>query len=227
VTKYRIFLLIISVLYITGAGTIYGQEIVTAGRYLELVSERYAGIRDYEADIAIRSGNSDMTGTLSFLSPSFLLIDFSRPAEQKIVFNGELLTVYLPEHRVTLNQTINRRRGAQTATSQGLTLLRRNYTPSYVTGPDPEPLENNSRENVIKLRLRRNSAAEGFTEIILSINSETRLIRRMEGRTIADSMVVFDFTNIKTNQGIPSQRFLYDPPATANIFNNFLFRDQN
>ena len=226
-TKYRIFLLIISVLYITGAGTIYGQEIVTAGRYLELVSERYAGIRDYEADIAIRSGNSDMTGTLSFLSPSFLLIDFSRPAEQKIVFNGELLTVYLPEHRVTLNQTINRRRGAQTATSQGLTLLRRNYTPSYVTGPDPEPLENNSRENVIKLRLRRNSAAEGFTEIILSINSETRLIRRMEGRTIADSMVVFDFTNIKTNQGIPSQRFLYDPPATANIFNNFLFRDQN
>jgi outer membrane lipoprotein-sorting protein len=226
VTKYRISLFILSILCITG--TIYGQEIVTAGRYLELVSEKYATIRDYEANIAIRSGNSDMAGVISFLSPSFLRIDFSRPAEQKIVFNGELLTVYLPEHRVTLNQTINRRRGGQqAATTQGLTLLRRNYTPSYVTGPEPVPLDSSNSERVIKLRLRRNSAAEGFTEIILSINPETRIIRRMEGRTIADSMVVFDFTNIKTNQGIPSQRFLYDPPATANIFNNFLFRDQN
>ena len=222
--KNRIFLFIVSIFFI--AGSAFGQEIVTAGRYLELVSETYATIRDYEANIAIRSGNSDMAGNLSFLAPSFLRVDFTRPTGQAIVFNGELLTVYIPEHRVTLNQTINRRRGGQ-ATTQGLTLLRRNYTPSYVTGPEPVPLDTGSSERVVKLRLRRNSAAEGFTEIILSINPETRIIRRMEGRTIADSLIVFDFTNIKINQGIPSQRFLYNPPATANIFNNFLFRDQN
>jgi outer membrane lipoprotein-sorting protein len=205
------------------------QEIVTAERYLETVSERYSGIRDYEARIAIRSGGSDMTGNVSYLSPSFLRIDFTKPAEQVIVFNGELLTVYLPEYRAVLNQTITPSRrpsaGASLASAQGLALLRRNYVASFVTSPDPVRLDENSQEEVVKLRLARRSISEGFREIILSVSPSTKLIRRIEGRTIADVMVRFDFTNIRTNVGIPELRFLYDSPASAYMYNNFLFRD--
>jgi outer membrane lipoprotein-sorting protein len=213
-------------------GFLSAQEIITAEKYLEMVSERYGSIRDYEASIAIRSGNSDMTGTVSHLSPSFLRIDFSRPADQVIVFNGELLTVYLPEFRAVLNQSVNQSRrsgttGASMASAQGLTLLRRNYVPSFVTGPNPEQLDNNNRERVVKLRLTRRSVSEGFREIILSVNPDTKLIRRIEGRTIADGEVRFDFTNVKINQGIPEQRFMYDSPASANMYNNFLFRDSD
>jgi len=219
-------------LFILNLCFIFGQEIVTAGRYLEMVSETYGLIKDYEANIAIRSGNQDMTGTISHLTPSFLRIDFTRPAEQVIVFNGELLTIYLPEFRATLNQSINqsRRPGASAAgmaSAQGLIMLRRNYIPSFVTGPNPEPLDSNSSERVVRLRLTRNSVAEGFREIILNINPDTRLIRRIEGRTIADGEVRFDFTNVRTNQGIPEQRFIYDSPASANMYNNFLFRDSD
>lgn len=211
---------------------LFAQEIITAGRYLEMVSERYGSIRDYEANIAIRSGSSDMAGTVSHLTPSFLRIDFTRPAEQVIVFNGELLTIYLPEFRAVLNQSINRSRRSQTtqagmATAQGLTLLRRNYVPSFLTGPNPEPLESGSREKVVKLRLTRSSVSEGFREIILSIDPDTLLIRRIEGKTIAEADVRFDFTNMKINIGIPEQRFIYDSPASANMYNNFLFRDSN
>ncbi|MDR2661901.1 MAG: outer membrane lipoprotein carrier protein LolA, partial [Treponema sp.] len=78
---------------------------------------------------------------------------------------------------------------------------------------------------VVKLRLTRRSISEGFREIILSVDPATRLIRRIEGRTITDSMVRFDFSQIQTNQGIPEGRFLYDSPASANLYNNFLFRD--
>jgi len=207
-------------------GFIFGQEIVTAERYLEMVSDRYSTVRDYEANITIRSGNSDMTGFVSHLSPSFLRIDFSRPAEQVIVYNGELLTIYLPEYRAILNQTINqsRRSGAGIASSQGLSMLRRNYVPSYVTGPNPEPLDSGSTERVVKLRLARRSGGEAFREIILSINPDTMLIRRIEGR-LAEGEVRFDFTNIRTNQGIPEQRFIYDSPGSANMYNNFLFRE--
>lgn len=209
---------------------LYGQEIVTAGRFLEMVSETYAGIRDYEANIVIRSGNTDMTGIVSNLQPSFLRIDFSRPAEQVIVFNGETLTVYLPEFRAVLNQSISRSRmststGAGLASAQGLTLLRNNYVTSFLTGPNPEPLDANSAEMVVKLRLTRRYTSEGFREIILSINPETNLIRRIEGRTIADGDVRFDFSNIRINLGIPEQRFIYDTPASANMYNNFMFRD--
>jgi outer membrane lipoprotein-sorting protein len=207
------------------------QEIITAERYLGMVSERYGNIRDYEANIIIRSGKSEMFGSVSHLVPSFLRIDFSTPAEQVIVFNGEQLTIYIPEYRAVLNQAItaNRRpsasQGASLATAQGLSLLRRNYVPAFVTGPDPLPLNEGSRELVVKLRLTRRSISEGFREIILNIDPETYLIRRIEGRTIADTLVSFDFSNIRTNQGIPEQRFIYDSPASANLYNNFLFRD--
>jgi len=221
----RIFLVLLLLLSLN---CLFGQDIITAERFLEMVSEHYGTIRDYEADVAIRSGNSDMVGVLSHLSPSFLRIDFTRPVDQAIVFNGEVLTIYLPEFRATLSQTTSQRRGASAASlasAQGLTMLRRNYVPSYDTGPTPVPLDANSRERVIKLRLTRRSVAEGFREIILSVNPDTMLIRRLEGRTIADSEVRFDFTNVKVNMGIPELRFLYDAPPTANMYHNFLFRD--
>lgn len=225
--RYRFFI----VFYLAaGLCSLQAQEIITAERYLETVSERYGSIRDYEARIFIRSSNVEMYGTVSHLSPSFLRIDFSTPSGQVIAFNGETLTIYLPEYRATLNQAITPSRrtgaaGASLATAQGLLLLRRNYIPSFVTGPAPVPLENGSDEMVVKLRLSRRSVSEGFREIVLSINPNTLLIQRIEGRTIADSMVRFDFSDININQGIPEGRFIYDSPASANNYNNFLFSD--
>ena len=220
-----LILLLVSILLL------YGQEIVTAERYLEIVSDHYVGIRDYEANIVIRSGGQDMTGSVSNLSPSFLRIDFTRPSGQVICFNGEVLNIYIPDYRAVLSQNVAQSRrnttasGAALASSQGLSLLRRNYVASFVTGPNPEPLDPGSSERVVKLRLTRRTTAEGFREIILSINPDTLLIRRIEGRTIADVDIRFDFTNIRTNVGIPEQRFVYDPPVSASTYYNFLFRD--
>jgi outer membrane lipoprotein-sorting protein len=229
ITGKRIPLLFCLVLIfsVTPVTQIQAQEIITADRYMEIVSERYLAVQDYEAQIAIQSGNSTMTGNISYLNPAFLRIDFTRPAEQVICFNGELMTIYLPEYRVVLNQEVSRSGtgGASLASAQGLTLMRRNYIPSYVSGPDPVPLDERSNEMVVKLRLTRRVASEGFREIILSIDPNSRLIRRIEGRTIADALVRFDFSNIRTNLGIPPGRFIYDSPASANMVNNFLFRD--
>jgi outer membrane lipoprotein-sorting protein len=209
---------------------LYAQEIVTAERYLERVSDAYAGFRDYEAKIAIRSGSTDMYGTVSHLEPNFLRVDFSTPAEQVIVFNGNNLTVYLPEYRAILSQDVasnSSAGGASLASAAGLSMLRRNYAAAFITGPEPIPLDDASKERVVKLRLTRRYGSEGFREITLSIDPATLQIRRMEAITIADVAIRFDFTSIKTNIGIPEQRFLYDSPASANMYNNFLFRDTN
>jgi len=211
---------------------VFSQEIVTADRYLERVSERYANIRDYEAYVTIQSGSNNMVGNLSYLSPNFLRIDFTRPSGQVLVFNGEFLTVYIPELRAILNQAVAPARrtstvGASMATAQGLQLLRRGYLPAFLFGPEPVPLDDRNRDMVIKLRLTSRLISEGFREIILSINPETLLIRRIEGRTIAEVLVSFDFSNVRTNLGIPEQRFVYDSPASANLYNNFLFRESD
>jgi outer membrane lipoprotein-sorting protein len=207
---------------------VFGQEIVTADQYLASVSDQYASIRDYEASIEIRQGNNTMTGNVSHLAPSFMRIDFTRPADQVIVFNGEALVVYLPEYRAVLNQPLNQTgRASNAASAQGLSMLRRNYVASFVTGPNPEPLESGSSERVVKLRLTRRNVSEGFREIILNINPSTKLIRRIEAKTVADTEMRFDFTNIRTNQGVPVARFAYDTPGTASMYNNFLFRDSD
>jgi outer membrane lipoprotein-sorting protein len=212
------------VLLITQALLTYSQEIITAERYLETVSTQYSAMRDYEARIVIRSGTTDMYGTVSYLSPAFMRIDFTTPAGQVIVFNGEQLTIYLPAYQAILNQSVTSG-GASMASGQGLALMRRNYVPSFVTGPSAQPLEAGSGEQVVKLRLTRRSSAEGFREIILSVSPESRLIRRIEGTTLSGSLVRFDYSGIKINQGIPAQRFIYDSPPSANMYNDFLFRD--
>jgi len=209
-------------------------EIVTAEKYLESVSERYDSIKDYEARAVIRSDSADMTGNLSYVEPNLLRIDFTDPPEQVLVFNGDVLTVYIPKLRAVMNQAVAPLRrsttpagGASLASAQGLQLLRRGYVAAFVSGPDPVPLDDKTPDPTVKLRLTRRLTSEGFREIILSIDPATLLIRRIEGRTIADAQVRFDFTNIKINVGIPEQRFIYDSPASANLYNNFLFRESD
>jgi outer membrane lipoprotein-sorting protein len=219
-------LFFVSLLIVLGITALGAQEILTAGRYLDQVSERYSAIRDWDARIAIQSGSSRMTGYAMSLGPNFLRIDFSSPAGQIIIYNGESLMIYLPGERAILNQSVTgQNTGANVATSRGLTLLKRNYIPAYVVGPNPVPLEDGSSEMVIKLRLARRSISEGFQEIILDINPGTKLIRRITGRTVSDITVRFDFSNVRTNVGIPEGRFTFDAPPTSNMYNNFLFKD--
>ncbi|GMO44795.1 MAG: outer-membrane lipoprotein carrier protein LolA [Termitinemataceae bacterium] len=219
-------LVVFLIAFVISSGTTFAQ-IVTAEKYLEQVSNKYAGFNDYEAKIGIKSGGNDMFGTISHRSPSFLKIEFTTPAEQVIVFNGEMLTVYLPEYRAILNQSVQSSgtRGAGLAASGGLTIMRRSFAAAYITGPDPVSLDDGSPEKVVKLRLSPRSGGAGFREIILSIDPSTLLIRRIAATTLGGALLRFDFSNIKTNIGIPETRFIYDSPASANVYNNFLFRD--
>jgi outer membrane lipoprotein-sorting protein len=166
-----------------------------------------------------------MYGTVSHLSPSFLRIDFSSPAEQVIAYNGETLMVYLPGDRAILSQGAGNTQGANIATARGLSLLSRNYIPAFVVGPDPVPLEDGSAERVVKLRLARRSASEGFREIILDVLPDSRFIRRITGYAVSGQTVTFEFSGIRINQGIPAQRFVFDTPPGASMYNNFLFKD--
>ena len=200
------------------------QEIMTAGRYLDQVSERYASIRTYSARINILSGGTSMAGTVYAMMPNFLRIDFSSPAEQVILYDGENLMIFLPGERAILNQSASRSGGANIATARGLNLLKRNYVPAFVVGPAPVPIEPGSSEMVVKLRLARRSTGEGFTEIIMDISPETQLIRRITGRTINDTTVRFDFYGVSLNTGIPERLFIFESPPASNMYNNFLLR---
>ncbi|MCR5763946.1 MAG: outer membrane lipoprotein carrier protein LolA [Treponema sp.] len=206
--------------------SVMAQSIMTANDFFKSVSEYYGTISDYEADVDISIGNSsDMLGKASFKRPEMLRIDFSQPAEQTIVFSGDTLTIYLPApYSAILQQTVSGS-GAAAATPEGLALMRRYYTISYETGQDPVPLEEGSSEMVINLVLKRRSGAEAFSQIKLSIDPYSKLIRRVIAVTPAAQTYIFYFTNYKINTGMSEQRFIYDPPSSANNYNNFLFSE--
>jgi outer membrane lipoprotein-sorting protein len=205
------------------------QEIQTAENYFDEISARYGKIQDYSARIRITQGDTEMAGKLYYKSPNLLRIDFSEPADQVLVTDGEQLTVYIPKYEVILEQKLKRRSQAalaNMASEQGLHLLKKNYGVAYLTGPEWVPLEEGSKESVRKLKLTSRSNAEGFRQIVVCV-ARNGLIRRITGVTLNYEEFVFDLTEIVVNQNIPDTRFQYDSPAYANVYQNFLFDSED
>jgi outer membrane lipoprotein-sorting protein len=211
--------------------TLQAQDsILTAADFFKSVSAKYGTITEYEAGMDIKAGKEIMSGKVSFKRPNLLRIDFSDPQEQVIVFNGDMLTIYLPGPKAILNQSVQDSSvgsSANLATPQGLQLMSRYYTISYLTGPEAEDLdlETEGSEKVIKLKLVKRTSAENFDQIILSVNPKSLLIRRVEATSITKQAITFDFTNYVLNNGIPANRFIYDPPSSANNYNNFVYSE--
>lgn len=213
------------ILAAAAAAPLPAQEILTAERFFDGVSERYGKLQDFSARVTITKGQEVMRGRLSYKTPNMLRIDFTDPAEQVLVTNGEELTVYIPKYEVILLQKLKRRSQAALAnlvSSQGLNLLKKNYAVAYQSGPDDAPLDEGSREMVKKLRLSSRSTAEGFRQVILAVG-RNGLIRRITGITLNYEEFVMDLTDTVVNQNIPETRFKYDAPAYANVYQNFLF----
>lgn len=205
------------------------QEILTAGDFFDRVSERYTEVVDYAANLTIVTEESTQIGELFYRRPNFIRIDFEEPNGQVLVSDGDTLQVYIPRYNVVLTQELLREGGpgpATMANAEGLELMKRNYSIAYLDSPNPVPLEEESEVMVTKLRLTWRSTNEGYRQLTLSIG-EDLLIRRIVGVTIGFQEVQFDFTNIRLNQNIPVARFDYEPPASANTFEDFLFEREN
>ena len=208
------------------SASLFAQSITTASAYFKTISEYYTSLKDYEANFEIKVEKQETAGHLSFKAPDLLRLDYTNPEEQVICYNGDTLTIYLPDSDAVLQQNITSDTGAEALTSpQGLSLLSRYYTVAYETGQNAEPLEDGSDEMVIKFILTRKSAAEAFRYINIAVSEQTKLIRRIEAVTPKGEVILFDFYDYVLNQGITDQRFIYDAPSSANNYNNFLFSE--
>jgi outer membrane lipoprotein-sorting protein len=212
-------------LLLAGPCALLAQEILTAESFFDEVSARYGKIQDYTGRVAITRGQETMKGKIYYKTPNMLRIDFTEPAEQVLVTDGEELTVYVPKYEVILLQKLKKRSQAalaNLASAQGLNLLKRSYAVAYLIGPDYVSLDEGSKEQVKKLRLTSRSTSEGFRQITIAVG-KNGLIRRITGVTLNYEEFVMDLTDIAVNQNIPDTRFKYDAPAYANVYQNFLF----
>ena len=217
---------IVIALFLLFSASLFAQSITTASAYFKTISEYYSTLKDYEVNFEIKIEKQETAGRLSFKAPDLLRLDYTNPEEQVICYNGDTLTIYLPDSDAVLQQSITEDTGAEALTTpQGLSLLSRYYTVAYETGQNAEPLEDGSDEMVIKFILTRKSAAEAFRYINIAVSEQTKLIRRIEAVTPKGEVIMFDFYDYVLNQDITDQRFIYDAPSSANNYNNFLFSE--
>jgi outer membrane lipoprotein-sorting protein len=202
------------------------QDIMTAENFFDQMSEIYGEVKDYIAKVTIVQEKETMTGTLYYKDPNLLRIDFTSPAEQVLVTDGAKLTVYIPQYRVIMSQALRQRSSINNlASKQGLVIMKRNYSIAYLEGPAKVPLDASSPVMVTKLRLTWRTNSEGFREMILSVNSRN-MICRIDAITVGYQKIQFNLEDIRINQNIPDARFKYDPPASANVQENFLFEPE-
>lgn len=226
----HIKIFIISALFaIAILGMAHTQEMQTAEQLFGKVSDRYASINDYQGQVVIASAKQSMSGSILFKAPSLLRVDFTQPSEQAIVFNGSRLVIYLPQYRAVLSQDTGdaKATGAGLASREGLKMMKRSYTIAWESSPEAIPLDSGTGDLVYRLSLNRKNVSDGFKTIRLSISQETKLIRRLEGWTIAGERIAFTFSDIQTNVGVSANRFMFDTPPTASVYNNFLFKTEN
>ncbi len=219
--------IIISAMLIIPVLSLWSQE--TAENFFNSISEQHGDVSDYQAYVTITKSNVVQAGNLYYKSPNKLRIDFDDPENQVLVVNDNLMELYIPKFRVSFKQRLKRHSSATLASmisNQGLKLLKRNYRISYPVGPNPVPLEDDSVEMVVKLKLSRMVSTEGFRELEMSINVTDKTIRRIVGITSQYDSIIFDFEDIDTSSNIPDVRFEYDSPSEGNSIENFLFEPE-
>jgi outer membrane lipoprotein-sorting protein len=218
-------LLVIAALVLL-ASRAFPQEIVSAEKFFDAVSATYGQVTDYTAAVAITEGKNDpWKGRLSYKTPIFLRIDFDVPKGQVLLMDAEKLTIYVPGLEVVLVQKYKKKNSAALAamaSKQGLTLLRANYGVAFYSSPGFAPLDEGSKEQVVKLKLSPKSSSSSFRQIVVSVGKDN-LIRRMEALAASGDRIVLDLAGVKVNQNVPDTRFQYDPPPYANQQPDFLF----
>ena len=106
------------------SASLFAQGITTASAYFKTISEYYSTLKDYEANFEIKVEKQETAGRLSFKAPDLLRLDYTNPEEQVICYNGDTLTIYLPDSDAVLQQSITEDTGAEALTTpQGLSLL--------------------------------------------------------------------------------------------------------
>jgi len=226
-TLNKIFTISVSLLVLVFL-QVYAQDILTAGQFFDTLSATYGSVDDYEARISIVTDEALMEGILYYKSPNLLRINFSKPEEQVISVNNDILTLHIPDQNVVMQQTLKKHSNAALAamaSKQGLELLKKGYSIAFLKGPDPVPVDEGSDELVTNLKLVWRQTDEGYRQIEMSIGTDG-MIRRMKGITVNYDTFQFDFTEIRINQSIPLSRFEYEAPPSAYIMNNFLFEPE-
>ncbi len=196
-------------------------EIVTVNDIKNVMSEKFKSIEDYTAEIQWLNGSAEYRGKLQYKKDERFLIEFEEPAEQVIVSNGTMLSIYIPHLRVVAQQSLSEdtESALLTTTSEsGLQRLFDEYSFSFFDTSTPVEF---GEGTAYHLMLEQKRPKVGFREMDLWV-SEEGLILQSNGTSPNGMTVSLTFENIRINTELPDYIFDFEVPADAQIIRNII-----
>jgi outer membrane lipoprotein-sorting protein len=212
----------LAVILLLASAFSFAEDMINASDIFTKVSDLYAKMETLQASIKITKGDKVQSGTLYYSNRNLLKIEFYDPSGQIILINRDNLQIYIPSHQTVLEQKFDNSSGGL-ASSGGFSILKSNYSVSFAEA-GLVPLAAGSAEKVYKLSLYPYAGSkEGFKYIVMSVLPDSFLIRRIEAVNIKNERIIFDYSSITVNPGIPMGRFTIDTPNLTNVYPNFLY----
>ena len=228
IRKKSIIAALMICVFAAGSAFAYKFDFVTVSDVVKSIRKTYAELESYQANFQIVTDKDGrkvtQSGVIKFKSSDKLLMEFSNPARQKIVSNGEMMWVYIPSLNVVAEQDLMSESGIFTSGSEpGLARLFNKYHYRFASKEEPEQMPDGSR--MYTLILKQKETRSGYRIIKLWV-TENFFIVKAEGETSTGKKVSITLSNIQTNVDLPNGIFKFEIPATARVIKNPMISEE-
>ncbi len=196
-------------------------KITSVNDVKKLMSDSFTNIKDYTADFLWKNGNALYSGKITYKKANKILLEFNEPKGQKIVSNGNYLSIYIPSLKVVVQQSLSENTESALlagTTEAGLARLFDEYSFSFY---DSSSLQSFSGAQAYHMKLVQMSPKVGFKTMDIWV-SEKGLILQSNGVSPNGVSVSLTFKNIHTNTEQPDYIFDFEIPPDAQIIRNIL-----
>ena len=201
-------------------------DVLTVKNVVRNMQEAFLRIKTYKANFKIKITQGkikkEQRGVVKYKIPGQIIFLFSRPADQIIYSDGQILKIYLPDLKVV---------GEQKLESKNKDLMFVNSKNSYYQlvkqynfSIDPET-KNYKGQKIYILHLTQKNVYSGFEIIDLWV-SENWFILKAVGKTREGKTVAVSFSNIKINDVLTDHEFEFDLPVDVQTVVNPLYSDK-
>lgn len=225
--KKIIFMAIVPIFIVicSAVGYPYKFDFITVNDIVKNVKHAFSKVDNYQARFTMvseRMGKRiNQSGTISFMAPHYMRIDFDSPRGQRIVSDGRQVWIYIPSINVIAEQDLDHTFFSVTSRS-GLTRLFSRYHFKF-DGKQQPRMEYNANHYV--LFLKQKETRSGFRTLKLWVN-EQYFITRASGETANGKNITLEIRNINSTADLKKGFFKFDPPANARIIKNPMLAEE-
>lgn len=184
---------------------------------------RYEKTKDLQADFSqktkIEGFERPVTsaGKVYIKKPGRLRWDYLDPATEQIYVNQEDVKVYVPEHKQVLVGKLTQMAASKAPLEllQGAAKLDESFEIEATTGKDRAV----GGMPLITLipKAKEQESTQNLQKIVVEVFPKTYFIRTVALHEISGNVAVFEFSNLKPNQGLGNEVFDFKTPSDVEV----------